>query len=287
MAKKIERKLSPRTKERLRAQKEKREAEEPPDWMLNVIKDPRTGGSYWPTYVPPNSLDHLGSLLAQREALDYALREIQDEETKSKIEMILEKVIKAQYYEEEVFGSDQYKHGSIGYIQATKRAAESTHKKMMDDYDEGHNYGQISMRKIISDWIEGIESIIRIKKERKDASDTSTAIEDAVTRIAKLKAKEIRNSDMIGQIIFAAGLFRGIRCVYKDELRYKPQLTKDGLEIEAIPLDERSKFERMKTPKCKHFEPGTDQMPTCLYHPRMRYCGKATERVERILAARK
>ena len=267
----------------MRSQEEKREAEEPPDWMIDRIADPRTGHTSWPRYVPPYYLGHLGALFARREALDYALEEIQDKETKSKIEKILEKVMKAQYWEEEAFGGHQHREGSRGYLQATINAAESTLRKMENHLEEGFNYGQLGMRKIIRDRIEGIKFILELKKKRKDASDVSAAIVDTVLQITQLKGKDIRNNDKIGQIILAADLFRGIRCVYEDELKFKPQVTKDGRQIETIPLEETRKYTRIKTQRCQHFDIGSDQETECLY-PSEGYCGKATERVARILS---
>lgn len=267
----------------MRSQEEKRKAEEPPDWMIDVIADPRTGRTYWPTYVPHYYLGHLSALFARREALDYALKDIEAEETKSKIEAIIEKVIKTLYYEEEVFGDHEHKKNSKEALQATIKAAESTLKIMEDHLEEGHNYGQLSMRKSIRDRIESVKSILETKKKRKDPYDNSAAIEYAVSQIDQLKGKGDRNYDMIGQIILAARLFRGIRCVYEDELKFKPQLTKDGLQIESITLGERRKYKRIRTPRCQHFDIGSDKKTACLY-PSEGYCGKATERVERILS---
>lgn len=281
MKKKKEGKHLSRSKERIRSQEEKRKAEEPPDWMIDVIAGPRPGELSWPLYVPRYFIAHLGSVLAYREAIDYALKEIRAEETKSKIEKILEKVIRAQYWEEEAFGGHQHKKGFKRHLQATIHAAATTLRKMEDHLEEGYNYGQLGMRQIIRDRIEGIKSILEIKKKRKDASDISAAVVDAVSQIAQLKGKDIQNNDEIGQIILAADLFRGIRCVYEDELKFKPQITKNGLQIESITLGERRKYKRIKTKSCEHFD---TEILDCIYSSKG-YCGKATERVERIISA--
>lgn len=265
----------------MRSQEEKRKAEEPPGWIIDEIADSTTGRTYWPSYVPSYYLGHLGSLLARREALDYALKEIQEEETKSKIEKILEKVIKAQYWEEEAFGGHRHEEGSRAHLQATIRAAKSTLKKMEDHLEKDYDYGQLGMRQIIRDRIEGIKSILEIKKKRKDASDISAAIEYTVSQIAQFKGKGIKNSDQIGQILLAAGLFRGIRCQYDDTLRLWPRITKDGLKIEEIPDNEQSDW---RTPECQNLALDASKSPACVYHRTKGYCGKATERVERILS---
>ena len=168
-------------------------------------------------------------------------------------------------------------------MQATIKAAESTLKKMADHWEEGYNYGQLGMRKTIRDRIESVKSILETKKIRKDSYDVSAAIQDAVSQIDHLKGKGIRNYDMIGQIILAARLFGGIRCAYEGDLRLRPQIKKDGRQIESIPIGEKRTHGRIRTPKCEHLAIGSDKKPKCLY-PSVGYCGKATERVERILS---
>jgi len=252
-----------------------------------LIIDPETGDTIWPRYGFPQEREEINALVQSRqEAIEYSLQNIPTN-IRTGIVQSVNNALESQYYANLAWGNKSGTAESVAFLRNAISAAYKILRKMIKDFEKGYDYGQGDMLRVIHDNILEFESVLEANKKQKSSSDISSQVRSVVTHLASLKGKGIANNDELGRIILAAGLFRGIRCVYMDKQRFRPVITSQGLEIEAIPLDERSKFERTKTPICNHFEPGTDQMPACLYHSTGGYCGKATERVERILAASK
>ena len=263
--------------------RQKQEVERPLWWLRGLIIDPESGNTIWPRYSFPHSHDYIQSLIANRqEAIDYALKKV-PEEIRNETEQSLHHAQKSQYYQNIAWGNKPGAEASREFLGNAIIAAKNILRRMLKDWKNGYDYAQRDMLSIITDNIREFESVLEAHRKQKFYTDISAEVRHVVTRIASFKGKGIANNDEIGLILLAAGLFHRIRCEYNEAIKLKPQITKKGLKIEKIPYDEWPQDLRPHKTKCQHIDIVPDHKPACNY-PRIGYCKKATDKVQRILS---